>query len=142
MNKKDLGIKLTKEGKAYKKDKQGVQTKMRKNEYKSLEQFTAQYTGEWNPSEEHWLGLDFMYSNIEYRFHTGLMYDTEKKLPDGREIMYGLYRKNKNSYGEEREYELLGEYANMNEVLESRVIDNRCFKEIIMDDDTELMGQD
>ena len=53
---------------------------MRKNEYKSLEPFTAQYTGEWNPSEEHWLGLDFMYSNIEYRFHTGLMYDTEKKL--------------------------------------------------------------
>ena len=81
-----------------------------------------------------------MYSNIEYRFHTGLMYDTEKKLPDGREIMYGLYRKN--SFGEEREYELLGEYANMQEVLESTVIDNRCFKEIIMDADTELMGQD
>lgn len=40
MNKKDLGIQPTKEGKAYKKDKQGVQTKMRKNEYKSLEQFT------------------------------------------------------------------------------------------------------
>ena len=48
---------------------------MRKNEYESLEQFTSQYVGEWNPSGGHWFGLDFMYRGKEYRFHTGCMYD-------------------------------------------------------------------
>ncbi len=37
---------------------------MRKNEFESLEQFLSQYTGEWNPSEGHWLGLDFIYEII------------------------------------------------------------------------------
>ena len=32
---------------------------MRKNEFNTLEDFTTQYTGEWNPSEGHWFGLDF-----------------------------------------------------------------------------------
>ena len=41
---------------------------MRKNEYESLEQFTSQYVGEWNPSGGHWFGLDFMYRGKEYRF--------------------------------------------------------------------------
>ena len=40
------------------------------------------------------------------------------------------------------EYELRGEYANIDEVLDSKVIDNRSFREVIMDDDTELVGQD
>ena len=46
---------------------------MRKNEYESLEQFTSQYVGEWNPSGGHWFGLDFMYRGKEYRFHTSIL---------------------------------------------------------------------
>ena len=39
-------------------------------------------------------------------------------------------------------YELLGEYADMHDLLESRVIEGRPFSEVIMDDSTELLGQD
>ncbi len=115
---------------------------MRKNEYESLDQFKSQYVGEWNPSGGHWFGLDFIYEGVEYRFHTGCMYDESGVLPDGREVMFGLYCKKEFAGADRREYELLGEYADMNDVLESTVINGRPFKEVIMDDDTEIVGQD
>ena len=103
---------------------------MRKNEFESLEQFLSQYTGEWNPSEGHWLGLDFIYEGVEYRFHTGSMYENEAVLPDGSEVMFGLYRKKEIISSDKRDYELLGEYADMQDILESTVIQGRTFKEI------------
>lgn len=115
---------------------------MKKNEYTSIEQFISQYTGEWNPSEGHWLGLDFIYHQNEYRFHTGSMYNTDSKLPDGREVMFGLYKKNTSNSSCNKQYELLGEYADMEEVLQSTVIEGILFRDVIMDDSTELVGQD
>ena len=114
---------------------------MIKNEYTSIEQFTSQYTGVWNPSENHWFGLDFIYRGVEYRFNTGSMYETDLQLPNGQEMMFGLYKKNNNVSKEEKEYELIGKFANMDDVLES-IIDGRPFKDIILDYDTELTGQD
>ena len=93
------------------------------DEYTLLDQFTGQYTGEWNPSEGHWLGLDSI-------------------LPDGREAVFGLYKKISAEDNNEREYELLGEYANMQDVLQSYVIGGIPFAEVIIDEDTELIGQD
>lgn len=115
---------------------------MRKNEYESLEQFISQYTGEWNPSEGHWFGLDFLYSGTIYRFNTGSMYEDNAVLPDGREVLFTIYQKTDLPAKKQHAYKLLGEYAEMEDVLESLVIDNRPFKEVIMDDNTELIGQD
>lgn len=115
---------------------------MRKNEYASLNEFRSQYVGIWGPSEGHWFGLDFSYKGKEYRFHTGAMYATKNTiLPDGRSAVYGLYRKNENRK-EAKEYVLLAEFATMDDVLASDCIDGRPFAEVIMDDDTELLGQD
>lgn len=115
---------------------------MRKNEYASLDDFRSQYIGVWAPSEGHWLGLDFSYKGNEYRFQTGSMYAEEDTiLPNGQTAVYGLYRKNKNGKGS-REYCLLSEFATMDDVLISTCIEGRPFAEIIMDDDTELLGQD
>ena len=112
---------------------------MRLNEYNSLEEFTSQYIGEWNPSEEHWLGLEFSYNGNIYRFNTGSMYnENDTILPDGRIALFGLYLKNKS----EPNFTLLGEYACMEDVLNSRVIDGVKFKSVIMDECTELLGQD
>lgn len=117
---------------------------MRINEFTSLEEFTSQYVGEWAPSKGHWFGLDFSYNGNEYRLHTGSMYKSENTvLKDGREALFGLYRKkvvSKDSYADG--YDLLGEYAEMSDLLESRVICGTPFKEVIMDDSTELLGQD
>ena len=111
---------------------------MRKNEYTMLNDFTSQYTGEWNPSEGNWYGLDFSYRGNEYRFHTGTMYaDENEVLGDGREVLFGIYLKNENN-----KYVLLEQFATMDEVLESNAIENTPFKIVIMVDETELLGQD
>ena len=116
---------------------------MRKNDFASLDQFTSQYVGEWNPSEGHWLGLDFIWQNNEYRFQTGSMYNPENTiLPDGRAAIFGLYKKMNSEDDSERDYELLGEYANMQEVLQSCVIGGIPFADVIVDEETELIGQD
>uniref|UniRef100_I5AVJ0 Uncharacterized protein n=1 Tax=Eubacterium cellulosolvens (strain ATCC 43171 / JCM 9499 / 6) TaxID=633697 RepID=I5AVJ0_EUBC6 len=120
---------------------------MRKNEYTSVEEFVSQYTGVWNPAEGHWLGLDFVYGGVEYRLQTGSMYNAEDTiLEDGRLAKYGLYKKRALSgcyiKSKEKDYELLGEYADMNDLLKSRTIGNVPFEEVIMDENTELIGQD
>lgn len=112
---------------------------MRKNEYNTLKEFTSQYIGEWNPSEGHWYGLDFSYLGNEYRFHTGTMYAGEDDvLEDRREVLFGLYKKLSNS----NKYELLAQFATMDDLLESNVIEDTPFKIVIMADETELLGQD
>ena len=112
---------------------------MRKNEYNSLEEFMSQYNGEWAPSEGHWFGLDFLYEGIEYRFNTGSMFNKHSTvLADGRKAVYGLYRKVNSPEG----YILLEEFATMDDVLVSRCIGGVEFKKVIMDDSTELLGQD
>lgn len=115
---------------------------MRKNEYKSLDEFTSQYTGIWGPSDGHLFGLDFSYRGIEYRFHTGQMYmDDMNVLPCGCKALFGLYQKIVNPV-DDHDYVLLEKFATMDEVLKSRCIQGIPFKEVIMDDETELLGQD
>ena len=109
---------------------------MRKNEYTSLEEFTSQYVGEWGPSDGHWFGLDFEYKGEEYRLHTWNMYANEK------DALFGLHHRKKEAGKSEHQYELLGKYDSIEELLESRVIGSRPFREVIMDDDTVLLGQD
>ena len=90
---------------------------MRKNEYNSLEEFKAQYTGVWDPSDGHWFGLDFIYKGKEYRFNTGSMYsESNTILEDGREASFGLYKKN-NASQSGNEYTLLAEFATIEEAL-------------------------
>lgn len=119
---------------------------MRINEFNSLEEFTSQYVGEWAPSKGHWLGLDFSYRGEEYRLHTGAMYNSKSAtLQDGRVAMFGLYiklKKDVTSSTDNYIYKLLGEYADMTDLLKSTVISDTPFKDVIMDDSTELLGQD
>lgn len=115
---------------------------MRKNEFTSVEQFKAQYTGVWAPSDNHWLGLDFIYHDIEYRFNTGSMYSSNNTiLPDGKEGVYGLYRKEKDM-NKRACYILLEEFATIDDALDSCCIEATPFREIIVADETELVGQD
>ena len=107
------------------------------NEYTNQDQFLSQYTGEWSPSDGHWLGLDFGWHGQVYRFQTDSMYNPQNTiLPDGREARFGVYRKAGLSY------ELIGEYATPKEALEQCKIENTLFGDIIIDESTELLGQD
>lgn len=115
---------------------------MRKNEYNAIEEFVRQYVGVWGPSDGHWFGLDFSYQGKEYRFNTGSMYNkTDTVLPDGRTALFGIYEKQEEPIND-RDYILLGEYATMDDALASTVIANTPFRIVIMDDETEMLGQD
>ena len=115
---------------------------MRMNEFRSLEEFTSQYTGEWSPSDGHWFGLEFRYGAHDYRLHTVIMHDGDpKRDSDGREILFGLYAMNPHA-GESEQFTRLASFASMDELLCYNGIGNRPFREVIMDDSTEILGQD
>ncbi|MBQ6420854.1 MAG: hypothetical protein IJK02_07270 [Clostridia bacterium] len=119
---------------------------MRKNEYNSLDEFLSQYIGVWGPSDGHWFGLDFSYNDEEYRLHTGTMYGSEDVVDENGIVrQFGLYRKTNKpdpKYPDIMLYEMLDEKCSMDELLNSTVIDGKPFREVIMDDETELLGQD
>ncbi len=115
---------------------------MRKNSYNSLDEFTSQYTGIWGPSDGHWFGLDFSYNGTKYRFNTGSMYEkADTILPNGKEALFGLYRIDSNPKAN-KEYILLEEFADMEDALNSTCIEGVAFRNIIMDANTEILGQD
>ena len=122
-------------------NKAGI-TGMRINEYSSLEEFTSQFTGEWSPSDEHWFGLEFQYGGITYRLHTGLMYKEDPKFDVfGRDVLFGLYRSEQPLNGESM-FVRLASFASMEDLLDYAGIADRPFREIIMDDATEILGKD
>ncbi len=70
------------------------------------------------------------------------MYEKEDTiLPDGRVALFGLYRKDSNPKAKKK-YILLEEFADMNGALNSTCIEGVAFKNVIMDDNTEILGQD
>lgn len=119
---------------------------MRKNEYNSLDEFLSQYIGVWAPSDGHWYGLDFLYNGVEYRLNTGTMYDEKDKIDDSEKVIrFGLYRKTNKKDPKHADiylYELLDEKESVVALLDSVVIEGIPFRDIIMADETELLGQD
>ncbi len=70
------------------------------------------------------------------------MYETENTvLPNGKEALFGLYKKDPEPSGG-REYILLAEFASIEDALNDTSIEGLRFGEVIMDDNTELLGQD
>jgi hypothetical protein len=116
---------------------------MRVNEYNTLSEFTNEYIGEWSPAEDHWFGLDFLYKGKEYRLHTGSMYNPECTiLPNGKEALFGVYVLDEKIPRANHCYTLIGEYADMNSLLNDCIIEGRNFGEVIMDDSTKILGKD
>ncbi len=61
---------------------------------------------------------------------TGPMYKQKNTiLSDGREAMYGIYKHLDEA--QNNDYDLLGEYADMHDMLESTVIGGREFKDYV-----------
>jgi hypothetical protein len=61
-------------------------------------------------------------------------------LPDGKEALFGVYVLIEKK--PPRRYTLIGEYADMDSLLNDCNIEGRKFCEIIMDDSTILLGKD
>lgn len=103
--------------------------------------FLTQYKGEWAPSDDLWLGMDFSYAGSVFRFQTDAMYKTHNLiLEDGREARFYMYKQNK--VMDSVKYDMIGAYATTEEVLSQCLIDGESFGAILDSGLIELLGQD
>ena len=123
---------------------------MRMNEYTNLEEFIYEYeSGRSIPSDnldrQKFMGIEFKYNDVYYRMCREPLDENEKvTLSDGRIGQYDviLLHCEKTGYPQSESYELIGWYADLDDVLENCMIQGRKFKDVIMDEQTEILGKD
>lgn len=122
---------------------------MRVNEYNSLQDFIAEYTGGekmyWDDGTVHYIGIEFMYNGVYYRMcgHPCLEKDFPI-LPNGKKGKYTvlIMHCKKQHYPGYDFYESIGWYADMDDLLENCIIQGKKFRDVIMDDSTEILSKD
>ena len=123
---------------------------MRINEYSCLEDFIYEYeSGKSIPSDNlerpKYMGIEFKYKDTYYRMCREPMDENNKViLDDGRVGRYDVMITHceQTGYPLAESFELIGWYADLNDVLENCILQNKKFKDVIMGDMTEILGQD
>lgn len=105
---------------------------MRTNEYTELQEFLSEYTGRRDPANNLWYGLEFKYNDNYYRLD---YVSNSIKLTR-------LKFENNTNYPDSSGYDILGEFQSVNELLECSVDGNKVFKDVIIDENTELLSKD
>ena len=90
-------------------------------------------------------GIEFRYKDVYYRMCREPQ--DEKNviiLPDGRTGQYDvvILHCEKTGYPMSESFELIGWYSDLEDVLDNCVIQGRKFRDVIMDDETEILGKD
>jgi len=120
------------------------------NEYNCLDDFINEYNGKFEIGDEFHQGLEFKYKDQEYRVCRETLDPLEfviYKLGPKQEKTY-IFDEGDEEYDDEDAYYFspvmkeLGSANSMEELLESKIIDNRPFKEVIMDDNTLMLSKD
>ncbi len=115
---------------------------MRINEYKSLDEFIYEYDSGRRPSTEtqprKFMGIEFFYGGVCYR----MCYEPAEN--EGAPRFYYVYVMHCESrgYPAADRFEVIGRYEKFQDLLENFLIDGKPFKEVIMDDDTKILGKD
>ena len=119
---------------------------MRINEYNCLEDFVNEYNGKYEKGDEFHIGLDFRYKGDEYRMcrePVGKYYVfTTTKPDDSKIIEVWTHRKSEGCIYDMPDKYVIGIYDTMDELLEAKCIGDRPFRDVIMDDETEMLGKD
>ena len=124
---------------------------MRINEYKTLEEFIYEYSKgrefSWENEDlrERYMGIEFSYNGIFYRMCRE-PYDREHTptLDNGKPGVYKLMQMHlgQGGYPVADSYECIGWYDSMESLLDDCFIQNKAFREVIMDDNTEILSKD
>lgn len=117
---------------------------MRINQYKNLDEFIFEYNDYRDPSNGKFMGIEFKYNGKYYRMCREPLNSCER-MEDGTLLEYDVMQiitPSGNYLDGNMEYLLIGWYKNLNDVLENCIIDGKKFKDIIMEDYTEILGQD
>lgn len=123
---------------------------MRINEYASLNEFVYEYeTGRSIPADNldkhKYMGIEFRYNDVCYRMCREPLDENDMViLPDGRTGRYDvmILHCEKTGYPMSESFELIGWYEDLNDVLDNCIIQGRAFKDVIMADETEILGKD
>ena len=124
---------------------------MRKNEYESLDDFIYEYSVgrefSWQNVEhkERYMGLEFEYGGVFYRLCREPYEEGYTPiLPNGKPGLYNVMIMHCEQFGYPAadEFESIGWYDSMESLLEDCVIGEKKFKEVIMTDDTRILGKD
>ena len=123
---------------------------MRVNEFIELKDFIYEYeSGRSIPADnldrQKFMGIEFKYNDVYYRMCREPLDENEKVIfSDGRTGQYDviLLHCEKTGYPQSESYELIGWYADLDDVLENCMIQGRKFKDVIMDEQTEILGKD
>ena len=117
----------------------------RKNEYTSLQEFREEYDGISYKKHRSFIGIEFTYHDVYYRMCREPLVDEHlPTLPNGNKGHYNVvivHWKN-GEWFSDYEYELIGWYENIEDLLQNYYIDGKKFKDIIMADETEIIGKD
>lgn len=122
---------------------------MRKNDYNSLDEFIGEYCGIRSEKYDILYGLDFRYNGKLYRMTMDQMEPDnirkifEKKLNKKLgKYEVALVDPNSISNYQFNEYQFIGWYDDIYDLLENYYIDGIKFKDVIMDNNTIIEGKD
>ena len=117
----------------------------RKNEYTSLQEFREEYDGISYKKHRSFIGIEFTYHDVYYRMCREPLRDEQlPTLPNGNKGHYRVvivHWKN-DEWFSDYEYELIGWYETIDDLLQNCYISGRTFKDVIMSDETEIVGKD
>ena len=115
---------------------------MRINEYNSLDEFIYEYDSGRHPSTEtqgrKFMGIEFLYRGVYYRMCR------EPPENDDEQGIYYVYIMHceKQGYPIADNFEVIARYEKFQNLLENFLICGTPFKDVIMDDNTEILSQD
>ncbi len=115
---------------------------MRINEYNSLDEFIYEYDSGRRPSTEtqgrKFMGIEFLYRGVYYRMCC------EPAENDGEPRFYYVYVMHCESQGYPTadRFEVIARYEKFQDLPEKFLIGGVPFKDVIMDDNTEILSQD
>ena len=124
---------------------------MRKNEYNTINEFVYEYCKgrefSWENSDlrERYMGIEFCNKGVYYRMCRE-PYDPERSpiLKNGKPGLYKvmIMHLGQGGYPVANSYECVGWYDSMDSLLDDCVLQGKTFRDVIMDDETEILGKD
>lgn len=117
---------------------------MRENEYNNLQEFIEEYDGKKYKAHRSFIGIEFTYRNIYYRMCREPLADDElPTLSDGTKGHYRVVIVHwKNGWFSDFDYELIGWYHNIEDLLNNCNLNGQPFRDVIMANETKIIGKD
>ena len=124
---------------------------MRINEYNSLEEFIFEYckgredSSSNNEHKQRFMGIEFKSNGIIYRMCREPFDEKYTPiLPNGKPGLYNvmIMHCEKKGYPMADTFESIGWYDSLESMLDSCKLGNNLFKEVIVAEDTEILGKD